>query len=497
MRFFVTISLVLISLWGFSQQRYDYLKFNNAEWFTPFDLRVNSNGFLGIDLETLSASSPLQNTTNHFLKQAGIWICAEDANGKIYTAVQHLKEKGLYDFWPGPVDTLTGQTDPIANWDFVWKLTKQDIETHRVDYNKSTYQMPLAIKNWPANGSDGFSEVLAPFIDANNNKVYDPENGDYPYLKGDEMTYTIFNDLVDEHKASNGQELGLEVYLMAYLSNQLPDPITVLEYYIVSRTSQTYKNVNVGFYMEADESTFKAPKVGTRLGSRDGDLARSIFIYDSELAGSSMVLAQIPNMASSIAFNNESNYNRIPTTTEDYHNYLNGKWADSSSLTYGGIGKGGSSTTPYIFPNFEWKDTGNHNSILGVKRYEMLQKDNYIKFNIALALVDSTWRETESASLDFTTRALQQRDWLSSVHPLENNKEMKLFPNPSTGSFIIESKAPLSSFRVLNLQGITIVNKEIKNKLSWQCNESLSPGVYTILVETTAGIKTKKLIINP
>ncbi|MBK8414466.1 MAG: hypothetical protein IPL22_08125 [Bacteroidetes bacterium] len=39
-----------------------------------------------------------------------------------------------------------------------------------------------------------FSRVLAPFADFNSNGIYDPQNGDYPYILGDESIYSIFND---------------------------------------------------------------------------------------------------------------------------------------------------------------------------------------------------------------------------------------------------------------------------------------------------------------
>lgn len=480
-----------------AQNSYTELSFENNDWYTPFALRVNSNGILGVDLEDLSPSSPLLNTNNHFLSQAGIWISAEDENGQIYTAVQHLKEVGQYDFWPGPVDTLTGQTDPVANWDYVWKLTTEDISYHRQNYREPTYQIPNSILNWPANGAQGFNEVLAPYIDANNNKVYDPENGDYPYIKGDEMTYTIFNDLVDEHKASNGQELGLELYQMAYLSNQQASPIVVLEYYIVSRSSKKYQNIRVGFFMEADTTLFKTPKVGTRTMDNDQGVARSVFMYDSEQAGGPMVLAQIPQMSSSIAFNNRHPFNKTPVNAQEYHNYLNGRWADSSVLTFGGNGNGGVTPSPYIFPNFEWTDTSSHASILGVRSYSELHKGEHIKLSATLAFMDSTWRDARQASLDWTLKNNQHRDWISSIKKPTTNIAPKLFPNPSHGQFTIESTSAIKKVQVMNLQGITIVNEEIKNILSWQCNELLNPGVYTVLVETQVGIKTKKLVIKP
>ena len=38
------------------------------------------------------------------------------------------------------------------------------------------------IRNWPAHGhGDDLTSYLAPFFDADNDGVYNPEQGDYPY----------------------------------------------------------------------------------------------------------------------------------------------------------------------------------------------------------------------------------------------------------------------------------------------------------------------------
>ena len=72
--------------------------------------------------------------------------------------------------------TTTQLFDPICT-----KYLKQIL---LFTYRITGYQMPRSVKNWPAIGRVDYGEFpdQAPFVDANNNGCYDPENGDYPSI---------------------------------------------------------------------------------------------------------------------------------------------------------------------------------------------------------------------------------------------------------------------------------------------------------------------------
>jgi hypothetical protein len=64
------------------------------------NLRINYNGTLGINVDDLSPqSSVTNNDNNHFLRQAGLYIVAQDQNGLYHSAVQRLSSVGSFDFW--------------------------------------------------------------------------------------------------------------------------------------------------------------------------------------------------------------------------------------------------------------------------------------------------------------------------------------------------------------------------------------------------------------
>lgn len=91
-----------------------------------------------------------------------------------------------FNFNPGPINSSLG-----SNQLFMAKVSQADIEKHKTSFNSNSYNMPEGIKNWPATGDStvGMATDLAPFVDVNQNGCYDPENGDYPIIKGEEALY--------------------------------------------------------------------------------------------------------------------------------------------------------------------------------------------------------------------------------------------------------------------------------------------------------------------
>jgi len=310
----LTYVLCAIALWSSAQTSYTTIGKEHT-------LRINSNGTIGLDIQNLQPSSFDNGLINRpYLKQAGLWIVALDESNNYHTAVQYLSTKDSFDFWPGPIDTLTGQTGNISDWDKSWSITKSEIEKHKVDYNTDGYQTPPSIANWPAQGHGSFAKYLAPFVDVNSDKTYNPSDGDYPAIKGDESAYFIFNDLANEHKASFGQDFGIEVQLMAYTIQE--SSTVFLEYFIINRGSLNYQDVKIGFFLDG--------QCGNRNDNYTGtyeSYPQSIFVYNADTVDEGFFENQRPyviasflneNLASSIAFNDENGINGIPQINQDF-----------------------------------------------------------------------------------------------------------------------------------------------------------------------------------
>ncbi|OFY50779.1 MAG: hypothetical protein A2W85_18485 [Bacteroidetes bacterium GWF2_41_31] len=137
--------------------------------------------------------------------------------GELYNLVGH-------DYWNGPVSVENGIiscSETTANqWNKVWKISAEEIAWHTQHYLDWGYIPIENIAAWPAHGDINLNQSanLAPFVDVDNDQKYNPMNGDYPLIKGDQCIYFIFND-VKHHSESNGDSLGLEIHGMAFAFN--------------------------------------------------------------------------------------------------------------------------------------------------------------------------------------------------------------------------------------------------------------------------------------
>jgi hypothetical protein len=166
------------------------------------------------------------------------------------------------DFWPGPLSTIAGtgnynplevQTDTArrdygdANidadqcllYDNIFTISKAGVVAFVTWFNcpdgedctPPSAETMAQISAWPGNGDPtrGQDPFLAPFYDENQDGVYDPVDGDYPWyddiygrddiecgsdrrvsLFGDQTNWWVFNDKGNIHTESGGDPIGME-----------------------------------------------------------------------------------------------------------------------------------------------------------------------------------------------------------------------------------------------------------------------------------------------
>jgi hypothetical protein len=235
---------------------------------------------------------------------AALWIGGKDSNGQLKLAAVRFRQVGD-DYWTGPLKITGASTTQsmCIKFDKHFKITRAEVDQHINSYNTSGYVMPASIANWPAHGDEGYSYYLAPFKDVNDNGVYDPENGDYPYydinndlcpwtedniaraanhtlprtpedllyygpdwqnsngmiyadhvLKGDETLFWIFNDNAGAHTESQGQPIGLEIRGQAFgfATNDELNNMTFYSYEIINRSTYTLTNTYFSQWVDPD-----------------------------------------------------------------------------------------------------------------------------------------------------------------------------------------------------------------------------------------------------
>ncbi len=226
---------------------------------------INARGDMHWDYNNPKYEVP-KGSGKHSVFAASMWIGALDQSGLLHAAAQTYRQTGD-DFWSGPIDGINVPFDSLSchAFDRVWKINKWKVEEFKNQFlagnvSNGTYMVPEELMTWPAKGNSIVDEHLAPFVDYDGDDMYNPMNGDYPLIKGDQMLFHVFNDSLKDHSESNGAKLGVEIQASAYAfscqnsadSNQVLNWTTFYNYKIINRSAKNYDSVYVGLWNDID-----------------------------------------------------------------------------------------------------------------------------------------------------------------------------------------------------------------------------------------------------
>jgi hypothetical protein len=197
-----------------------------------------------------------------------LWIAGYDNNNVLHVAAQTYRQNGN-DYWPGPLnssDTVTYATS--QNWAHFWKVNASDMVTFMAATPHTISNTPNAILTWPAKGNPyaagnagaalAITTDIAPFVDVNADGIYNPLDGDYPIMKGDQMVFWVFSDNGATHNESKGKALKAEVHATAFAFSRgtLIDNVVYYEYNVVNKSLNDYHNMRIGAYIDPDLGYF-------------------------------------------------------------------------------------------------------------------------------------------------------------------------------------------------------------------------------------------------
>jgi hypothetical protein len=340
----------------------------------------------------------------HSIFSANLWVAGKNNNivhssVKRYGWIIGFKNYGSNS---GPVSNLSSQyVEFNEKWDRVWKVKQYEIDYHLANWNSSNYSPPQSLVDWPAHGDPNLGEAfnLAPFFDNNQDGFYDPYDGDYPIIKGDQAIYFIYND---GGSTFSQNPMISEVHGMAYAfqcqDSALQNTIFV-DYRIINRSNNTYDSTHFGMWTETDlgyagddylqcdvdrslfftyngddfdEDNAGRPGYGSHPAAQ-GILTLKGAKQDND--GQDNAFGIGPNQSvngigfgdgvadneywgmSGFVYYHRSNWEQgVPTIDFEFYNYLTGKWKDNSQMRYGGSGhyaSGGATDTiaKFMFPD--------------------------------------------------------------------------------------------------------------------------------------------------
>lgn len=448
---------------------------------------------------------------------ARFWIAGKNGS-TLHLSAQAANNQSA--FWPGPLDTVNANPADTTLWDTIFAITAAEVTAHKQNWNKQGYTMPDAIKYWPgSNAAPGFKKIVAPFVDFNANSLYEPELGEYPYIKGDQAVYFICNDKAGTHI---GLPLGVEVHGMAYVfSNTAGLENTVfLELGFINRSANNYTDVYTGIYTDFalgdvnDDyaGTFPAKNAYYVYNSTDNDAQ-----YGNNPPTQAVIFLNRPldfSIQIDPASSSGSDTNRgLPVVPGEFYTFLQGKWRDGTPITEGINGyKTAGNATDYIFTGDPcngktgWIEAASslpdgQRIILGSAGPLMLNSNSYIKLEVAFIWSRNTDSSNGSICKLFSdmdaVKAFYNKE-ISAAPKIKDKHTFTVYPNPANGTVYIKTDEPLpadSRITISDLQGRKVVEAFAEAELKMPVSH-LQNGVYFITLSSGASFSVQKLVVQ-
>jgi hypothetical protein len=503
MKSILLFSAFCISAISASAQAYDILNINN--------LHAGFNS-AGDQLSTQPNFSNPTVTPQHDLSASigDLWIGGYDQNGQLHVAAQTYRQNGT-DFWAGAMDTITASSSSAQNtfYNKVWKINKTTIDSFRAG---QCVGIPLSISSWPGNGSGGEGHILAPYVDYNGNGSYDPSGGDYPQIRGDQALFFVYNDSLagQTHGETGGKRLGIEIHCLAYAVSCADSALVntvFMHYEIINRSSNTYDSTVVGLWSDLDIGNYLDDGAGSDSAQND------YYYYDNYFAFGAAFLNR--PMATTMSYDNNFTATGNPQHDTDYYDYMTGRWADGTHLTYGGTGYGGANSTNYCFTGNAysgsgWTSTPNDKRIIGATgKFTFAPNQHYIIDMAYVAAYDPSMTVHNCASmvkqrmqsiktyynLDITPCG----DNVTSIstQPIPTSNSVDVFPIPASSTITIHtSEITSQSYFIFDITGKLLQSGMTGGNETTLDIANLPEGMYFLRVGDNEKMQMRKFVVT-
>lgn len=527
------IQFLIIALIGFNYQKNyaqleptvlatDTLNINQARaYLGQAGFFITYNSLLG-GYEVPKKPLPNQPDATFALFSTTLWLAAKTSSGDTLLAAQTYRQRGT-DFWPGPVGSSTAQ---MNYWNRHFKVTKAEID----GFIANPTAVPNSILNWPAKNNPFNPNVgdqnLAPFFDANCNGSYNPTDGDYPAIKGDQAIWWIFNDAYSAHTETQALTLNAEVQCMAYA---FEDPTleyqTYYDVWISNKSTQTWIDFQPSIFSDPDLGFYGDDYIGCDSINNfafcyngddfDGDSATPLpnsYILDLPLI--QMKYGSTIGLKSTMYFNNSFSTTGNPNGYNDYYQYMNARWKDDTHLTEGGYGYLGSLITNYIYSGNpsdidEWSECSefeppsDRRLLQNLSKFSTINPGNIAFFNFAIIFKPNAGNCFDKSILQpgniiaDSVLSLQYQTCPSGIEDA-TTPLFTLSPNPAPD----HSSATINSLQIIRLCKIydykgSLLFQLYPNSSTFEVPLNLNAGLYFISLTTNdQTLKSQKIIVQ-
>ncbi len=250
-------------------------------------------------------------------------------------------------------------TEFIANWPGLWSLRKKEIEAHRKNYQNANYTVPNQISTWPSNMNElGFPKTLAAYVDTDLDRVYNPSNGDFPFLLGEINVLSVATDSFQKG-GYKPEPIPLDIssqhFLLDTNSNRVYSRITLCNRGLIDFSAVRFSVILDGQIGNALDDAMLSDSILNMVAIKNGQEVDEV--YGKNWPAIGYVLCKGNLGASMYIQKGNSNVFGEASTSAEFFNYAHGMWLEGASLTYGGSGLDGTIPSNYIYSGFS--DTQN------------------------------------------------------------------------------------------------------------------------------------------
>ena len=440
------------------------------------------------------------------------------------------------DIFNGPISGAGTYTSPeyqTAWSNSMWSICQSDIDEFKLWWecqagiitagcdlvNSPSIEVLEKIYNWPAHGDItlGQSYHLAPFYDYDSDGNYNPNQGDYPIIKGCCATYLIQNDVAETHSYTASDSIGIELHIMFYQYQTWDylNDVTFIDIKAINRGGINYPEFTQGIFIDAD--------IGGPFDDAFGcDSANNVMFFynaDNDDEGFAGQGYGIDPPALGVVSLKEEISSCVPFTGGGTGDLLSQSWNNMNGLWGNGnpwIDPLGNETE-FAFsgnPNIsqEWSEItsgtagADRRGISSTKINNFNSGDTIMQSYAILYAREGNHLENVQSIIELASEVktfFEDQSNLPCVNgtwnvPELDNSQIEINPNPSSGIIHVRSNLEkISSIVIYDTQGKIVKEFEPSNLQDIEIDLGKeNKGMYLIYLESDKGNSIQKIIIK-
>ena len=513
LRFHIAIILscsFFVPVKGDESPAYEELSVNNIR------ASVHADGLFFTDQNYVPVNSVFEvprGSGNSTIYASSLWLSGLDDRGNLYTAAQTYRQRGV-DFHPGPVEEL-GHASDTSDWNNLWKIDQATIKAHQQNWQKDDYEIPEVVAKWPAHIDGPGSRVIAPFMDRQQNTIYEPENGDYPFIYGDEAIYFIYNDQADYNEETSSPSLGMEIKGMAYAYNKPeshPLGNTIfLSLNVTNRSNTTYHDFIAGLWTDLQIGEHFNDYFGTDPGRNMyygyiGNEEDSEYGFSPPAQGV-VFLNQEPGTM--VSYDNNEGERGNPQIRDHYRHYMEGKMKEGENFPYENenfLYDGDPCADEGFYEHAAGNPMGDRRG-LGSLDGQTLEPGDNISIDIAFIYARSddghlqSVCELQNAADDvhkFYRNNINPEEAVSIIEQPGEENSISFYPNPANDLLNIQTPERLTG--EINVTFYDLQGREIEQKVFSRDNQIdlnfLESGTYILKTQWEGNTERHRIVVE-